>query len=340
MQYDQPRAVVFTLTVDIKAGARRVHEIDALVRSDKVVFMVVPEECRYHIARIAHCGKLPGGNVRRAGRLAEMTGGKAVAHFIIVSRMAGKTLDNALGLFLRGGDFRQQIVNLGNDDVLEEIGGEHFAVLLFERRGGRGVPVDLILLDAGVLGNALLAIRPAVQKPEIAHRAAAVRRPDEKIVVPAAGDIVRPGGHETAGIALIDGKLRLLAHAALVIVVAEHSGKRNAALGHGSENGVERLFHRRLSAYRGAVHLIAGEYDEIGVGSVELRIEQTERGLLRRGGVLRVGNDKDTEFPVFVKLQHGILLRGGDRRGKSRQQQRRERRAKERSDFIHDEPSG
>ena len=340
MQYDQPRAVVFTLTVNIKAGARRVHEINALIRSDKVVFMVVPEECRYHIARIAHCGKLPGGDVRRAGRLAEMTGGKAVTHFIIVSRMAGKPLDNALGLFLRGGDFRQQIINFGNDDVLEEIGGEHFAVLLFERRGGRGVPVDLILLDAGVLGNALLAIRPAVQKPEIAHRAAAVRRPDEKIVVTAAGDIVRPGGHETAGIALIDGELRLLAHAALVVVVAEHSGKRNAALGHGRENGVERLFHRRLGAYRGAVHLIAGEYDEIGVGSVELRVEQTERGLLRRGSVLCVGNDKDTEFPVFVKLQHGILLRGGDRRGKSRQQQRRERRAKERSDFIHDEPSG
>lgn len=63
--------------------------------------------------------------------------------------------------------------------------------------------------------------------------------------------------------------------------------------------------------------LIAGEYDEIGVGSVQLRIEQTERRLLRPGGVLRVGNDKDTEFPVFVKLQHGILLRGGDRRGKS-----------------------
>ena len=123
-------------------------------------------------------------------------------------------------------------------------------------------------------------------------------------------------------------------------MVAEHSGKRNAALGHGRENGVERLFHRRLGAYRGAVHLIAGEYDEIGVGSVQLRIEQPERGLLRPGSVLRVGNDKDTEFPVFVKLQHGIFLRGGDRRGKSRQQQRRERRAKERSDFLHDEPSG
>ena len=68
------------------------------------------------------------------------------------------------------------------------------------------------------------------------------------------------------------------------------------------------FFHRRLGAYRGAVHLIAGEYDEIGVGSVELRVEQTERRLLRPGGVLRVGNDKDTEFPIFVKLQHGILL--------------------------------
>ena len=109
---------------------------------------------------------------------------------------------------------------------------------------------------------------------------------------------------------------------------------------YGRENGVERLFHRLRGADGRAVDLIAGEYDEIGVGSVQLRIEQTERRLLRPGGVLRVGNDKDTEFPIFVKLQHGILLRGGDRRGKSRQQQRRERRAKERSDFIHDEPSG
>ena len=41
VQYDQPRAVVFALTVDIKAGARRVHEINALIRSDKVVLMVV-----------------------------------------------------------------------------------------------------------------------------------------------------------------------------------------------------------------------------------------------------------------------------------------------------------
>ena len=56
----------------------------------------------------------------------------------------------------------------------------------------------------------------------------------------------------------------------------------------------------------GTVDLIAGEYDEIGVGSVQLRVEQTERRLLRPGGVLRVGNDKDTEFPIFVKLQHGI----------------------------------
>ncbi len=65
------------------------------------------------------------------------------------------------------------------------------------------------------------------------------------------------------------------------------------------------------------MHLIAGEYDEIGVGSVELRVEQTERRLLRPGGVLRVGNDKDTEFPIFVNCSMVSSSRGGDRRGKT-----------------------
>ena len=222
--------------------------------------------------------------------------------------------------------------------MLKEIGGEHFAVLLGERPGSRGIPVDLILLHAGVLGNALFAVGAAVEKPQIAYRAAAVGGPDEQIVVSAAGDTVRPGGHETAGIALIDGELRFLAHAALVIVVAEYGGKRNAALGHGRENGVERLFHRRLGAYRGAVHLIAGEYDKIGVGGVKLCIEQTDRRLLRGGGVLRVGNDQNAKFSVLVKLEYGILLRGIDRHGEICQQQRRERCAQERFPFFHIDP--
>ena len=127
-------------------------------------------------------------------------------------------------------------------------------------------------------------------------------------------------------------------------MVAEYGGKRDAALRHGRKDRVEGLFHCLRGSDGRAVHLIAGEYDKIGVGGVKLCLEQTKHCLLRGGGVLCVGNDQNAKFSVLVKLEYGILLRGGDRRGKSRQQQRRERRAKERSDFIsdfiHDEPSG
>ena len=272
VQDDQPCTVVFAVAVDIKAGAGRVHKVDALIGSDKIIFVVVAEKRRHHIAGIAYRGKLPGGDVRRAGRLAEMTGGEAVAHFIIVTRTARKAFNNAVRLFFRGGNFRQKIVDLGNDDVLKEIGGEHFAVLLCERPGSRGIPVNLILLHAGVLGNALFAVGAAVEKPQIAYRAAAVGGPDEQIVVPAAGDTVRPGGHETARIALIDGKLRFLTHAAFVVVVAEYGGKRDAALRHGRKDRVEGLFHCLRGSDGRAVHLIAGEYDKIGVGGVKLRL--------------------------------------------------------------------
>ena len=122
-------------------------------------------------------------------------------------------------------------------------------------------------------------------------------------------------------------------------MVAEYGGKRDAALGHGREDRAEGFFHCLRGSDGRAVDLIAGEYDKIGVGGVKLCIEQTDRRLLRGGGVLRVGNDQNAKFSVLVKLEHGILPGGIDRRGEICQQQRRERRAQERFPFFHIEPS-
>ena len=312
MQHDEPCAMVLALAVNIKAGACRGDEIYALIGSDEIVFVVVTEKRRDDVAGLLHGGKLPGGNVRRAGRFAEMSGGKTVPHFIIVTRPARKALENAVRLLLRSRDLRQKIVDLRHDDVLEEIRGEESAVLRLQlvRRGL--VPVDLILLDAGVFGYAFLAVGPAVEKPEIAHRAAAVGGPHKQIVVSAAGDVLS-GDHKTAGVALIYGKLRLLADAALVVVVAEHGGERNAALDDGCENGIQRFFHRRFGAHGGTVYLITGKHHKIGVGSVQFRVQQAERRLMRVGGVLRVGNDENAELAVFIKLQPGRLLGGACR---------------------------
>ena len=153
----------YVSAVGLEGNAGAHDKVDAVNVADEVVDVVVAEGSRDDIAALFPRSKLAGVGVRRAGELEHHAGSLAgLEHeklVLSVELLAYRVLTAERRINEKLGD-------LGNDDVLEEIGGERFAVLLFERRGDRGVPVDLILLDAGVLGNALLAIRPSLSDPD------------------------------------------------------------------------------------------------------------------------------------------------------------------------------
>ena len=187
--------------------------------------------------------------------------------------------------------------------MLESVGRDgRPAVFLRQGSLGLQVPVELVLPDPVVLALPLRRVGAGVEEPEVHGRRCAVGAVDEQVVVSNARHAA--GLSQAAGVAPVIFQLRLLVHAALVVMIAEDDGKRQLPRG-------DRLQDR-----------------------VQLRLEQRERLLLRLVDILRVGHDEDAELPVFVKLQLPIRLRGPRRRNKGDQQHRAQRQRRQHSELF------
>ena len=206
---------------------------------------------------------------------------------------------------------------------------------VFLRQGSLGlqVPVELVLPDPVVLALPLRRVGAGVEEPEVHGRRCAVGAVDEQVVVSNARHAA--GLSQAAGVAPVIFQLRLLVHAALVVMIAEDDGKRQLPRGDRLQDRVQRLlraFH--APAGRRAVDLVAEEDDKIRLRRVQLRLEQRDRLLLRLVDILRIGHDEDAELPVFVKLQLPIRLRGPRRRNKGDQQHRAQRQRRQHSELF------
>ena len=131
--------------VNSEACCLALTEHDSVNKADKVVHMIVAEECSENVTCLFPCGKLAAVEIRNSRGLAEVAFNLRLENIILVA--VGLVTLNAVEPFVEL-CLPEKLIFLGNRNVLENEGGNRLAAILFRKLlCSLFVPFKLILVD-------------------------------------------------------------------------------------------------------------------------------------------------------------------------------------------------